>query len=327
MIDEKDLISVIVPVYNVELYLKKCINTILKQTYKKLDIILIDDGSKDRCGVICDEFVNLDSRIRVFHKENGGLSDARNYGIERAKGKYITFIDSDDYIELDYIEYLYNLLIKHNCLMSLAAHNVVLENGHIMHEKEVNRRSEKLSKRECIKKMLYHDLIDTSAWGKLYSMELFDNIRYPKGKIFEDIGTTYKFFLKCDEIACGYQNKYNYIIRKDSIVNGKFNKRKLDLIKMTDEMAADVEKIYPDLSEAVMRRRIYARFSTLNQMLDIRELKDIRKEIIKFIFANQKVVIGNENAPKRDKIAIFLLHLGFPIYKKVWKLITKIHGK
>lgn len=327
MIEENNLISVIVPVYNVELYLKKCINTLLQQTYRKLDILLVDDGSTDDSGVICEAFANLDSRVRVFHKENGGLSDARNYGIERARGKYITFIDSDDYIELDYVEYLYKLLVKGKCLMSLAAHNVVLENGDIIHNKKVHKKNENLSKRECIKKMLYHDLIDTSAWGKLYSIELFDDIRYPKGKLFEDIGTTYKFFMKCDEVACGYESKYNYIIRKNSIVNSKFSKGKLDLIEMTDEMAADVEKAYPDLSTAVMRRRIYARFSTLNQMLNVHELKDIREEMIKFIFLNQNAIYGNSNAPKRDKIAIFLLHLGFPIYKEAWKLITKIYGK
>lgn len=327
MIKEIDLISVVIPVYNVEIYLRKCINSILQQTYKNLDIILVDDGSTDRCGAICDEFANLDLRVRVFHKENGGLSDARNYGIDRAMGKYITFIDSDDFIEFDYIEYLYKLLVKYKCSMSLTMHNIVLKSHYTMPKKITHKKDEKLSKKKCIEKMLYHDEIDTCAWGKLYDIELFSDIRYPKGKIFEDMGTTYKLFLKCDEIACGYENKYNYIIRKDSIVNGKFHKGKLDLIKMTDEMAADVEKVYPDLSIAVTRRRVYARFSTLNQMLDISELKDIREEFIKFIFSNKKAVIGNPKAPKRDKIAIFLLQLGFSTYTKVWKIVRKIYGK
>ena len=110
----EDLISVIIPIYKVEAYLDRCVRSILSQSYQNLEIILVDDGSPDQCGKMCDDFAALDSRIRVFHKENGGLSDARNYGVEYANGKYIAFIDSDDYVESHYVEYLHDLIVSND---------------------------------------------------------------------------------------------------------------------------------------------------------------------------------------------------------------------
>ena len=127
----EELISVVVPVYNVEKYIDKCINSIINQTYKNLEIILVDDGSPDNCGNICDEYAKKDNRIIVIHKENGGLSDARNTGIEVSKGKYITFIDSDDYISDNYVSFLYNLIIEYKADISIGKHYVLYENGEI----------------------------------------------------------------------------------------------------------------------------------------------------------------------------------------------------
>ncbi len=119
------LISIIVPVYKVEMYIKKCINSIINQTYKNIEIILVDDGSPDNCGKICDDYSKTDKRIIVVHKDNGGLSDARNRGLIAASGQFITFVDSDDYIELNYIETHYNNLINNNADISIAGHNVI----------------------------------------------------------------------------------------------------------------------------------------------------------------------------------------------------------
>ena len=124
----EDLISVVVPIYNVENYIKKCVDSILSQTYKNLEIILVDDGSPDRCGEICDKWTKKDNRIKVIHKENGGLSDARNSGIEIAKGDYLSFIDSDDYVNKDFIKILYNLLIEDKNLRKKLSCNLKKEN-------------------------------------------------------------------------------------------------------------------------------------------------------------------------------------------------------
>ena len=209
-------ISVVLPIYNVEKYLEKCIETVLKQTYSNIEIILVDDGATDSSPQICDKYAKLDNRIRVIHKVNGGLSDARNAGTAVATGEYITYIDSDDYVTETYVEYLYSLIEKYQTKVALCTHTIVFEGG-----KEValgNGEQEVLDAEKCLERMLYHDVIDTSAWGKIYAIDLARQISFPKGKLFEDIGTTYKFFLASGKIACGYEPQYFYGIRKNSIV-------------------------------------------------------------------------------------------------------------
>lgn len=312
----KPLISIILPIYNVEAYLPTCMESIFNQTYSNLEIIMVDDGSKDNCSKMCDEYAKMDSRVIVYHKVNGGLSDARNYGIKRAKGKYITCIDPDDYVDIDYIEYLYNLLEKFKVSLSVCQHRVKYDNGKVTDFG--TKGEEKLSSKDCLERMLYHDTIDTSAWAKLYHRDLFSNVEYPTGKLFEDIGTTYALFLQCENIAVGYESKYNYIFHQNSIVNSNFKPNKLDLIEMTDKMAQDVIKVYPDLKEAVLRRRVYSRFSTLNQMLNTSEYNMERNQILEFIKVNNKNVILNKKAPNRDKIAILLLSMSYSIYRFCW---------
>lgn len=315
------LISIILPIYNIEKYLPKCMESILCQTYKNLEIIMVDDGSTDNCAILCDSYKKKDSRIVVYHKYNGGLSDARNYGIQHANGLYITCIDPDDYVDSDYVEYLYNLTQKYNVHMSICQHRVHYDNGLI---KEYGKAgNELLTAEKCIERMLYHDIIDTSAWAKLYHRSLFEYVHYPKNKLFEDIGTTYKLMMQCSKIAVGYESKYNYIFHENSIVNSKFNPKKLDLLEMTDLMATDVQKFYPQLIHAIRRRQVYARISTLNQMLDANNYDKERQEIISYIKQNTFEILTNVQAPKRDKIAIFLLTIHYSIYKLCWKIYRK----
>lgn len=318
----KPVISVVLPVYNVKPYLEKCVNSVCRQTYKELEIILVDDGSTDGSGELCDKLKEKDTRIVVIHKENGGLSDARNAGTMQANGEYISYIDSDDYVKETYIEYLYQLVVKYNCKMSLCTHIISHENG--KNEEIGDGGQEVLSAERCLERMLYHDMIDTSAWAKLYHIDLAKKFLYPKGKLFEDIGNTYNFFMESGKIACGYTPQYYYMIRSNSIVTGSFNMKKLDLLEMTDKMARVVQKKYPNLKEAVMRRRVYARFSTLNQMKNAKDHVEVRNEIIAFIKKHQAGVMKNPKAPKRDKIAIILLSMGYPVYKFCWNLKSKI---
>lgn len=317
----QEKISVVLPVYNVENYLVKSINSVLNQTYANIEIILVDDGSFDNSPAICDKFAMEDKRIVVIHKENGGLSDARNAGTKIATGKYITYIDSDDTVQLDYVEYLYSLIQKYSCDMSLCTHTVVYENGKKCPYGDGTE--EVLNAQECLSRMLYHETIDTSAWAKMYRTDIAKGILYPKGKLFEDIGTTYRFFIKSKKIACGYKSKYFYMLRKNSIVSSKFNPHKLDLLEMTDGMAREVTRLYPELESATLRRRVYARFSTLNQMLDVIGYNKERKEIINFILRHKKEILSDKRAPKRDKVAICLLQIGYPVYRICWKLKSR----
>lgn len=322
---EEDLISVIIPVYNVEKYLRNCIDSVISQTYHNLEIILIDDGSPDKCGEICEEYANKDSRIKVIHKENGGLSDARNVGIQRAIGKYITFIDSDDDVKKEYIQYLYDLIIKDKTKMSIAAHTVISD------EKEIDigegKKEKKLTTQECLERMLCEDGFCVSAWAKLYDKELFENVEFPKGKLNEDNGTTYKLILKCDAIAYGNKSIYNYYKRENSIMTSKFCLRKMDLIELTDEMCDTIDKKYPNLKESTEKRRVTARFSILRQIL-VGELDEEQKiiveEIEKYIRKKKKEILKNKKMDKRDKIALITLLFGKSFFAFSWKVYCKI---
>lgn len=322
----EDLISVVIPVYKVEGYLERCVMSVINQTYKNLEIILVDDGSPDKCGKLCDEFALKDSRIKVIHKENGGLSDARNAGIDIAKGKYITFIDSDDYVKETYAEYLYSLVKEFKTRMAIALHEAVYETGRVLKWDTGERIS--MDAEKCMERILYHDVLDISAWGKLYELSLFENVRYPKGKLFEDAGTTYKLIIQCDKIACGFESQYYYMIRKGSIVTGSFNKSKLDMLEMTDQMAETLREKYPALEDAILRRQVYARFTTLRQLVesDVR-YRDKEKELIRYIKKNASSVLSNEKAPKRDKFAVRAAYLGAGFFKYSWKLYCLATGR
>lgn len=318
---EDTLISVVLPIYNVEKYLRRCVDSVRQQTYQNIEIILVDDGSTDGCAALCDSFAEEDSRIRVIHQKNGGLSNARNTGTSFAKGEYITFIDSDDYVSKTYVSYLYSLIERFHTPMSLCMHRVISEDGTLIKDYQIQQEPQCLSDEVCLKCMLYHNQIDTSAWGKMYRRDLALEIQYPDGKIFEDIGTTYRFFLKSGIIGCGYESHYNYVVRQSSIVTGDFHLRKLDLIEMTDFMAKEVLQQYPQLEAAVLRRRVYARFSTLNQIPSDSDYREQRKEIISFIANYRYQILADPLAPKRDKLAIICMTFGESLYRFVWKLV------
>lgn len=320
------LISVVVPVYKVEEYLNRCVDSIIVQTYKNLEIILVDDGSPDNCGQICDDYAKKDRRIKVIHKENGGLSDARNNGIELSKGKYITFIDSDDYIENNYISVLYKSISSNNTDIAISSHKVVYDNGVV-----INKATEEesvLKPKEVLKRILYDDGIDLSAWSKLYKKELFDDIKYPKGRLFEDAATTYKLIDKSNKISICSFPTYNYIIRNNSITNVRFTTKKMDLITSTEEMTDYVKIKYPDLKQAADRRLMYAYLSTLSQLaMSDKTFPEEEEKIIRYIKKNGNKQLMDKNVPLRDKIGILCARVGFDFYKIVWSIYTKFTGR
>ena len=320
------LISVVVPVYKVEGYINRCVDSIINQTYNNLEIILVDDGSPDKCGKICDEYAKKDKRIKVIHKLNGGLSDARNAGIKIANGKYISFVDSDDYVEIDYIEVLYNALNNNNSDMSIGSHIVRYETGKII-DKSKNYEYTTCP-RDILEKILYDEDVDLSAWSKLYKIELFDNVLFPKGRLYEDAATTYKLIDKCKYITICSKTIYNYMIRKDSITNNSFSIKKMDLILSTKEMCDYIANKYPELESGCNRRLMYAYLSTLSQLTKSKKRnKNIEKELMEYIKFNYKKVIKDKRTPNRDKIGLFATKFGFLFYKIIWNIYYKISGR
>lgn len=321
-----ELITVVLPIYNVSAYLKRCIESVIHQTYENLDIILVDDGSTDDSGIICDEYASIDSRITVVHKENGGLSDARNKGIELAKGQFITFIDSDDYIDDDYVEYLYNLIKRYNTRMSICSHTIVYDNGTILNKE--TGEEDVLSSERVLERILYDEDIDLSTWAKLYDISLFKSIKFPVGRLYEDAATTYKLVHECNYIAIGLKSKLYYMIRNNSITNVTFSKKKLDLITSTKEMTDFVKCHYPQLSNAANRRLIYAYLSTLSQLANssIKD-KNVENLLMNYIKTYGNDVLMDKRSKMRDKIGILSTKLGFRFYKFIWNLYKNITGR
>lgn len=210
------MISVIVPVFKVEQYLPKCIESIVNQTYQDLEIILVDDGSPDNCGKICEDYAEKDKRIKVFHKENGGLSDARNYGIARAVGEYLAFVDSDDWLDLDMYETLLNLAEENKADIVNCGH--YLDFPH----KVVSAISidKKFDNNIDLCKSLIKCEVDTGVWCKLFHKRCFTDIAFPKGHVFEETSTMYKFFLQDFSVVSISRPFYHYRQeRKDAITN------------------------------------------------------------------------------------------------------------
>lgn len=265
-------ISVIIPFYNVEKFAKRCIESVLTQTFTDFELILVDDGSPDDCGKICDEFAKKDERVRVFHTENHGLSAARNLGLENATGEYINFIDGDDAVAPDYLEYLYKLINKNRADVAVCG---PLSFFYVPSTGEFRRNAvpEKLgdftvSSEKALKLMLTDQYELTVAMAKLYRRELFDDIRYPIGQLFEDANTTYKIYLKSKKITIGKERKYLYTVRQDSISHANFVPGDLDLLKASDTIGAEIVAKYPKLKSAVATNRARSRILVLNKMIN-----------------------------------------------------------
>lgn len=228
---QKDLISVIIPVYHVADYLERCIQSVILQTYKNLQIILVDDGSKDICSDICDAWAEHDSRIEVIHKENAGLSAARNSGIEAARGQYLYFLDADDYIEHDMLEILYSALKKEAAEIAICNFVYEDEQGRSLYEERDYHLSvyKVQSGRECLlQAMKYMYAVYEVAWNKLYKCELFQTLRYPHGKIHEDEYIFYQLLYPCKRVVCIPEVKYHYVQRSGSIMTQKNERQQRD---------------------------------------------------------------------------------------------------
>ena len=218
------MISVIVPVYNVEKYIEKCVESIIAQTYTDLEIILVDDGSTDNSGKLCDLYASKDERIRVIHKENGGLSDARNVGIEQSTGEYLSFIDSDDYIHPQMMEILYRNMQEYGADLSMCDSLEVAENEEFVFEKICNRV-----------RVVEHPLEElrnnaakiSVAWNKLYPRKMFDEVKYPKGKLHEDEYVIHELLYISKKMIVTDEKLYAYVQRQDSITS-KINIKRIE---------------------------------------------------------------------------------------------------
>lgn len=252
---KEPLISVIVPIYGVEKYLDRCISTIVNQTYKNLEIILVDDGSPDKCPDICDQWKDKDERIIVIHKKNGGLSDARNAGLEVASGEYISFIDSDDWVSVEFIRCLYDAVKNSNseiCECEVIRTNTLNNVDYSM----TNFTVTSYTTEEAMKLLIRNTIFHQHVWNKLYKKECLQNILFPKGKINEDEFWTYQVFgnvRKVSKIQC---QLYFYFQRNESIMGKNYNIRRLDGLEAKLERQEYINHRFPSLNDIALTNMI-----------------------------------------------------------------------
>ena len=235
---EHGLISVVVPIYNVEKYLHKSIESILNQTYRNLEIILVDDGGTDNCPAICDEFAKNDERIKVIHKKNGGLSDARNAGVEIASGEYIGFIDSDDYIKPDMYEKMLARLKETGADIVVCNYACVREDGTLIEERNQNASVEDgvFTSKEAVEKLCGNNYeYWVTAWNRLYKAEVAKAVPFPKGKIHEDEFTAHLFYDHAKLVAGISEPLYQYVIRENSIMTKKYSVKNLAYVEALNQ--------------------------------------------------------------------------------------------
>lgn len=315
--NEQVSVSIIVPVYNVKNYLERCLDSIKSQTYENIEVLLVDDGSNDGSGEVCDLYAANDTRFHTYHQSNGGLSAARNTGLDRASGKYVAFVDSDDWINQDMIEKLVTAA-------ELQMADIVCFDYYVSYadnEKKISKY--KVDGLEIIQKekalsLLISNKIESYTCMKFYKRTLYDEIRFPVGKKYEDMGTTYKLFLKADKICYYSEAFYHYWQREDSIThlskktNAQYLSDAQDIFYFKKDMEEAIGKGYPQLSDQLQAAseewalKLYnasVLFKDCNKNLRRR----LRKEAYNYLKFNYMQLKENPNTSKKHKCRLALL--------------------
>lgn len=315
-------VSVIVPVYNVEQYLDACLDSIDAQTYKDFELILVDDGSPDKCGEMCDAYAKEHPNTKVIHQENMGLSEARNQGVKIAEGEYVTFIDSDDYIAPDYVEYLLQLMEKYEADVAIA-NNVKFFDGQTPIITQRAEMDVSATPGQALSKMCYGEY-SICAWGKMYKRFLVEKYPYPKGALYEDLATTYKIVGDSKKIAYGNKVVYYWRQRAGSITRENITERHFFGITATKQMLEYIEQNYPEAIPAAENR--CATKIIDNAYRIVMSNKD--KVMFRRTRAEIKPFVGSILKNKRSSFAVKLrtatLWLGYTPFLLISKVYSKL---
>ena len=312
------LVSVIIPLYNVESYLNRCLQSVSDQTYKNIEIILVDDGSTDNSGSMCDEFAQKDSRAVVIHKENGGVSSARNAGMAIARGDYITFLDSDDYLTPYFVEMALNLCKERKAQIAVLDMKYIKqdENEYIRENRDINVIE--MNSEKAIEESLYQRLFSCCAAGKMYKKEITKDIIFPFGRLSEDLATSHLFFDEAEKIV--YINEIGYFYRqRDKSIMHEFNSKRLDALEWVGEIESFCRVKYPDIVDASICRSFNV---AIHLLLDMRKAGVCQPEYGQKIWYHIKrtrlKVLFDSKARARERVAAALSFFGETLLIKIW---------
>ena len=304
----QELISIIVPIYKVEKYLNKCIESILNQTYSNLEIILIDDGSPDKSRDICDFYKNKDSRVKVIHKKNEGVSKARNIGLDISKGKYIMFVDSDDYIDKSMVKDLYKLITEQSADVAIGGVIDIDENNN-----QINMSKKKatftINQLEAIKELLDEKYFNSVCWGKLYKSNLWENKRFSKdSKIAEDLEILYEVFERVQKVVVNTEKcYYYYTIRQNSVTHQEYNEEWKKAIEICRNIKEKTEKKYPKMLESAIKKYLNINIQCIQLIVkhstDKSEMEKLKKNVQPYFWKYLK----NKKVMKKMKIKLIII--------------------
>lgn len=321
-------ISVVVPIHNVEVYLRTCVESILNQTYQEFELILVDDGSVDQSGIICDEYSKKSSKVRTIHQNNQGPSAARNKGMEVSEGKYITFVDADDYIEICYLENLWQSVKEYDADLVISGMYIVKEgikakrqNGLMVAASEITMS---VSKKEAYQRMLEGKRTLLFAWGKLYNRRLFQKIKYPEGEIYEDEKVICRIIEEADNIVCTSYVGYFYVQRSDSVTHSCMSKEHMMLLKNERILWNFIKSYYPEIEYLAKRQYFRGCFFLLEKMDKEVKFKKVNKRLKKHILKHWKYLIFSQDVSWMERGGTICLLCGIPCYRLGWKLYKHI---
>ncbi|MCI2255198.1 glycosyltransferase [Domibacillus sp. PGB-M46] len=304
-------ISIIVPIHNTEPYLRDCLNSIINQTFSNIEVILVNDGSTDQSGLICDEFAKEDKRIKVIHKKYEGVSAARNIGIKTAQGKFIGFVDGDDRIDNKMYEKLYQLCVETDSEIAICALGREV-NGKLINERNTGEQFIKVMDNvEALRQMFKGILYRFSLCNKLFKRKCFDNVQFPEGRIHEDLSTTYKLFANAKKSVFTNYIGYIYVKRQESILTSRFSEKRLDAFIGWKEILLFVTSEYPDLIGEVTACFTYSCvdniYYILNQVEETKERTSYLRVIQKLVRKFYKNIIISKGIAFNYKCLLTLL--------------------
>ena len=312
-------VSVIVPLYNVEDYLRTTVETAMRQTYTDLEIILVDDGSTDGSGALCDALAAGDERIRVIHKPNGGVAEARNAGLDAAEGEYIFFLDSDDIIPDDAIEVLVNMCMKNEAELAMAAYVRFRDVPVKVREREYS--TECFDDREAVRRMLGNMGYTHGLWNKLYQADLWDGIRFRVGKLYEDLDTSFKVVSRVSRAVYTDRPLYQYRVHTGSIMHSNIKESNIELLDICDKVTDDVVAAYPDLEEYARDLKARTYMKLMKNILDTGFDVQIaaQQRIMDYIKSEKKNLLGSSVVKSVDKIKVRTLCMGRRVFYTAYR--------
>lgn len=326
------LISIIIPVYKAEKYLERCIDSVCQQTYQNLEIILVNDGSPDKSGEICDEYAAKDSRISVIHKENGGLSSARNCALDVANGEYISFVDSDDYIDKKMYERLYSLMVSFHAQISCCGIKNVNEEGKVLslYNNDASKTVMAFSRYDAMMELINNRIITNSFCDKLFCAAIFKDIRFVEGMILEDMEAMPRCLAKTNQVIYTSEPFYNYVMTSDSILRSRFSIRQFDAMRASAQRIAFFERECPAGVNRAKSQHISICLDLIYRSYAAPDCDSKREEAIREVF-RLRAEIGATGLRASTRVKIQLLRVGLPLYiltmKKYYGILNRFKAK